>query len=48
VTPLADFYMTPGLGKTQVRLALVLDAKKLEQAVTLLGKAVAAYRKTSA
>jgi aspartate aminotransferase len=36
VTPAETFYITPGLGKTQVRLAFVLKKEKLEKAISHL------------
>jgi aspartate aminotransferase len=46
VSPMADFYITPGLGKNEIRLAYVLESKKLKEAVEILGKGLVAYKKT--
>jgi aspartate aminotransferase len=35
VTPAAGFYMTPGLGKDEIRIAYVLAEKDLEEAMTV-------------
>lgn len=43
VAPATGFYATPGKGKKEIRLAYVLEEKKLERAVELLGKALIAY-----
>lgn len=43
VAPATGFYATPGKGKTEIRLAYVLEEKKLERAMELLGKALIAY-----
>lgn len=44
LAPASGFYATPGLGKDEVRIAYVLDADRLKRSVTILGKALAAYR----
>ncbi|HRY63074.1 MAG TPA: pyridoxal phosphate-dependent aminotransferase [Patescibacteria group bacterium] len=46
VSPMADFYITPGLGKNEIRLAYVLESKKLREAVEILGRGLVAYQKT--
>jgi aspartate aminotransferase len=43
VTPLKDFYVTPGKGLREVRIALVRDADALRRAMAILHKALAAY-----
>ena len=43
VSPGAGFYVTPGLGTHEVRLAYVLGEDKLRRAVELLGAALAVY-----
>lgn len=49
VAPLDGFYVTPGLGRDEVRLAYVLEVPKLERAMRILGEALTAYRaKTTA
>lgn len=48
VAPGAGFYVTPGLGAHEVRLAYVLNVKSLERAVGLLGEALAEYQETVA
>jgi aspartate aminotransferase len=45
LTPAAGFYLTPGLGKDEVRVAYVLEEAKLKRAMEILGKALAAYKK---
>jgi aspartate aminotransferase len=44
LAPAAGFYSSPELGKDQVRLAFVLDSKKLQRAAEILEKALNAYR----
>ncbi|MDG1028435.1 MAG: pyridoxal phosphate-dependent aminotransferase [Flavobacteriaceae bacterium] len=44
LAPAAGFYSSPELGKDQVRLAFVLDCKKLQRAAEILEKALNAYR----
>ena len=41
--PANGFYITPGLGTNQVRMAYVLNADDLRRAVFLLGKALGQY-----
>ncbi|MCP5046172.1 MAG: pyridoxal phosphate-dependent aminotransferase [bacterium] len=43
VAPGAGFYSTPGKGKQEVRIAYVLDTKKLEKAGNIILKAIEAY-----
>ena len=43
--PGAPFYETPGKGVNEVRIAYVLEQKKLERAMELLGKGIIKYRK---
>jgi aspartate aminotransferase len=43
VSPGDGFYVTPGLGKQEIRFAFVLEEKALERAMTILGKAVEVY-----
>jgi aspartate aminotransferase len=43
--PGAPFYETPGKGINEVRIAYVLELKKLERAMELLGKGIAKYQK---
>ena len=43
--PGAPFYETPGKGINEVRIAYVLELKKLERAMELLAKGIAKYRK---
>lgn len=45
VTPAQGFYITPELGKRQIRIAYVLDEKKLQRAVELLRLGIEAYNK---
>ena len=44
VAPAPGFYATPGLGKDEVRIAYVLNADDLREAVAILGEAIGAYR----
>lgn len=41
--PATGFYITPGLGTNQVRMAYVLKSEDLERAVFILGKALEKY-----
>ena len=43
MAPASGFYMTPGMGKNQVRLAYVLKREDLAKALTVLEKALEAY-----
>jgi aspartate aminotransferase len=43
VAPGSGFYVTPGLGGSEVRIAYVLAENKLRRAVELLGEALAAF-----
>lgn len=43
VAPATGFYATPGLGKKEIRIAYVLEEKKLERAMELLGMAIERY-----
>jgi aspartate aminotransferase len=43
VTPAEDFYITPGLGRDEIRIAYVLNTAKLARAMALLKKGLAAY-----
>lgn len=45
LAPADGFYLTPGLGKDEVRLAYVLNTKDLSRSVDILQKALAVYRK---
>ncbi len=45
IAPATGFYITRGLGKTEVRIAYVLEDKKLERAIELLGLALLKYKK---
>lgn len=45
VAPASGFYLTPGLGKDEVRIAYVLNETDLREAVAILGQALPAYRK---
>lgn len=44
LAPAPGFYATPGLGKDEVRIAYVLNEGDLEEAVTILGAGLEAYR----
>ncbi len=43
MAPASGFYFTPGAGRSEVRIAYVLEAKSLERAVFLLSKALEKY-----
>lgn len=43
VAPAAGFYLTPGLGKNEVRLAYVMSVPKLKQAMIVLKKGLEEY-----
>jgi aspartate aminotransferase len=45
VAPASGFYVTPGLGKDEVRIAYVLKEDDLREAVRILTAALPAYRK---
>jgi aspartate aminotransferase len=45
VAPASGFYVTPGLGKDEVRIAYVLKDEDLHDAVKVLAAALPAYRK---
>jgi aspartate aminotransferase len=45
VAPASGFYVTPGLGKDEVRIAYVLKDGDLREAVRILAAALPAYRK---
>ena len=45
LAPAAGFYATEGLGKTEARIAYVLDVPRLKRSVHLLGVAFEAYRR---
>ncbi len=44
VTPAEDFYITEGLGRNEIRIAYVLNTKKLTRAMVLLKKGLAEYQ----
>jgi aspartate aminotransferase len=43
VTPMQDFYITPGRGHSEIRLAYVLDSKELKDAMEILKRGLEAY-----
>ncbi|MBI3379615.1 pyridoxal phosphate-dependent aminotransferase [Candidatus Gottesmanbacteria bacterium] len=45
VAPASGFYATAGLGKDEIRIAYVLEEKKLRRAMDLLGLAIKKYNK---
>ncbi len=47
MAPASGFYVTPGLGKNEVRIAYVLNKTDLDRALTILEKALEAYPKKS-
>lgn len=44
IAPATGFYTTRGLGRDEIRIAYVLEEKKLERAIELLGLALKAYK----
>lgn len=46
MAPASGFYVTPGLGKDEVRIAYVLNKEELGKALTVLEKALEAYPNT--
>lgn len=47
MAPASGFYMTPGLGKDEVRIAYVLNKEDLSKALVVLEKALEAYSATT-
>lgn len=45
LAPASGFYITPGMGKKEVRFAYVLKIEELDKALTVLEKALEAYSK---
>jgi len=45
VAPAQGFYATPGLGRSEVRIAYVLKEEALRTSVSILGAALSAYQK---
>jgi aspartate aminotransferase len=45
VAPAAGFYKTPGLGKSEVRIAYVLETAALERSMRILSEALQAYNR---
>lgn len=43
VTPIKDFYITPGLGANEIRIAYVINQKDLKRAMMLLQKGLQGY-----
>jgi aspartate aminotransferase len=43
LAPADGFYATPGLGRDEVRIAYVLEERKLRRAMEVLAAALAAY-----
>ncbi len=48
LAPLEGFYVTPGLGRDEARIAYVLEDPKLRRAMQLLGAALGAYPRRTA
>ena len=46
MAPASGFYITPGLGLSEVRIAYVLNAADLQRATAILGKALQQYSST--
>ena len=47
VTPMQDFYITPGRGKNEIRIAYVLNARDLKEAMEVLRRGLEAFLKLS-
>lgn len=47
LAPASGFYATEGLGRSEARIAYVLDVPRLERSVRILGAAFEAYRRQS-
>ncbi len=47
MAPASGFYVTPGLGKKEVRIAYVINKSDLSKAMTILEKALEAYPNTT-
>jgi aspartate aminotransferase len=45
VTPAEDFYLTPGQGRNEIRLAYVLNSKELKEAMVVLKRGLEKYLK---
>ena len=45
LAPASGFYSSPRLGLNEVRIAFILESKKLTRAAIILGKALEAYSK---
>ncbi len=45
VAPMADFYVTAGLGKDEIRIAYVLGVPELKKAARIIALGIAAYNK---
>ena len=43
LSPMSDFYITPDLGRNEIRIAYVLNTTLLERAMVILEKALCAY-----
>ena len=43
LTPMEDFYGTPGRGQDEVRIACVFDAATLTRAIEIVGAGLAVY-----
>jgi aspartate aminotransferase len=43
MAPASGFYVTPGLGRNEVRIAYVLNKNDLDRALIVLEKALEAY-----
>jgi aspartate aminotransferase len=45
VTPMQDFYITPNMGKDEIRIAYVLKSEELKTALEILKKGLEEYLK---
>jgi aspartate aminotransferase len=46
ISPMPDFYITPGLGVNEIRIAYVLNTKDLERSMEILKKGLDAYSRS--
>lgn len=44
MTPAAGFYMTPGKGKNEIRIALVVSPEKMRRSIQIIAAALRAYK----
>ncbi|OGK10997.1 MAG: hypothetical protein A2W80_01280 [Candidatus Riflebacteria bacterium GWC2_50_8] len=44
VTPAGNFYLTPGYGRNEIRIALVVDPEKMRRSIQIISEALKAFR----